>query len=119
MTRTALIGSFAAALMLTVTSSAFAGDISRDVNDIRRDRVDIYRDHVKLNEEKAERNYARLRELRALRNGNYWAAERWDARRRHEQGEVNALNRDIQKDRKDLAKDRADLRRDFWWRYRY
>jgi hypothetical protein len=56
MTRTALIGSFAAALVLTVTSSAFAGDISRDVNDIRRDRVDIYRDHVKLNEEKAERN---------------------------------------------------------------
>jgi len=119
MTRTALIGSFAAALMLTVTSSAFAGDISRDVNDIRRDRVDIYRDHVKLNEEKAERNYDRQRELRALRNGNFWAAEKWDARRRQEQRDVNAINRDLHHDYRDLAKDRADLRRDFWWRYRY
>jgi hypothetical protein len=114
MTRASLIGSVAAALLLTATSSAFAGDVYRDLNDIRRDKVDIYRDSVKLRQEQAERNYDAQRELRAIRNGNYWAAEKWDARRRHEQGEINAINRDLRKDRVDLAKDRYDLRRDTW-----
>jgi len=118
MTRTALIGSFAAAFLLTATSSAFAGDVYRDLRDIRSDRVDIYRDRAKLKEELAERNYDLRREFRALKNGNYWAAERWDARRRHEQGEINALTRDLRNDRVDLARDRARLRRDFWG-YKY
>jgi len=118
MTRASLIGSVAAALLLTATSSAFAGSISRDLRDIRSDKVDIYRDRVKLREELAERNYDWRRELRAIRHGNYWAAEQWDARRRHEQSEINGLTRDLRNDRIDLAKDRARLRRDFW-RYEY
>jgi len=114
MTRASLIGSVAAALLLTATSSAFAGDVYRDLRDIRRDKVDIYRDRVKLRQEQAERNYDAQRELRAIRNGNFWAAEKWDARRRQEQGEINAINRDLRKDRIDLQKDRYDLRRDTW-----
>src|SRR5262249_39212841 len=114
MTRASLIGTVAAALLLTATSSAFAGDIYRDLNDIRRDKVDIYRDRIKLRQDLAERNYDWQRELRALRHGNYWAAQRWDARRRHEQGEINALTRDLRNDRIDLARDRARLRRDTW-----
>src|SRR5215475_5555026 len=118
MTRTALLGTVAAALMLAAASPAFADDISRDLRDIRHDRADIYRDRVKLREERTERNYDWRRELRAIQHGNYWAAERWDARRRHEQSEINALGRDLRNDRIDLAKDRARLRRDFW-RYEY
>ena len=114
MTRASLIGSVAAALLLTATSSAFAGDVYRDLRDIRRDKVDIYRDNVKLRHEQAERNYDAWRERQAIRNGNFWAAEKWDARRRQEQGEINAINRDLRKDYNDLAKDRYDLRRDTW-----
>jgi len=40
------------------------------------------------------------------------AAERWDARRRQEQREINTVNRDFRRDRLDLVRDRADLRRD-------
>jgi hypothetical protein len=106
----------AAALMLAAASPALADDISRDLRDIRHDRADIYRDRVKLREEQAERNYDARREWRAIRHGNYWAAEMWDARRRQEQREINALGRDLHKDRVDLGKDRADLRRDLWRR---
>ena len=115
MTRVALIGSLAAALMLTCASSAFAqSDMSRDIRDIRRDRADISRDLAKLREERAERNYDLRRELRAIEHGNLRAAERWDARRRQEQREINTINRDLRRDRIDLARDRADLRRDLW-----
>ena len=116
MTRTALFGTVAAALMLAATSPAFADDISRDLRDVRHDRLDIYRDRVKLREELAERNYDLRREWRAVQHGNYGAAQTWDARRRHEQSEINALRRDLHKDSVDLAKDRADLRRDLWRR---
>ena len=116
MTRTVLLGTVAAALMLAAASPAFADDISRDLRDIRHDRADIYRDRVKLREERAERNYDWRRELRAIQHGNYWAAEKWDARRRQEQREINGLNRDLYKDRVDLGRDRADLRRDLWRR---
>src|SRR5262249_24874361 len=103
MTRTALFGTVAAALMLAATSPALADDISRDFRDIRHDRVDIYRDRVKLREELAERNYDLRREERAIRHGHYWAAQMWDARRRHEQSEIKALGRDLHKDRVDLG----------------
>src|SRR5437667_7287597 len=112
MTRVALIGSFTIALLLAGVSSAFAGDIGRDIRDIRHDRADIRRDEAKLREEQAERNYDLRRELRAIEHGNLRAAERWDARRRQEQRDVNAINRDLRRDRLDLARDRADLRRD-------
>ena len=111
----ALLGSFAAALMLTGASSAFAqSDIYRDPREIRRDRADIYRDEAKLREEQAERNYDARREWRAREHGN-WRAERyWDARRRREQLEINAITRDLRHDSVDLARDRADVRRDIW-----
>ena len=115
MRRVALLGSFAAALMLTGASSAFAlSDVYRDLRDIRRDRADIYRDQAKLREEQAERNYDARREWRAREHGN-WRAERyWDARRRREQLEINAITRDLRHDSVDLARDRADVRRDIW-----
>ena len=107
-----LISSVTAALMLAGASTAFASDIGRDIRDIRRDRADIRRDEAKLREERAERNYDFGRELRALEHGNLRAAERWDARRRQEQREINGITRDLRRDRLDLARDRADLRRD-------
>ena len=111
----ALLGSFAAALMLTGASSAFAqSDIYRDLREIRRDRADIYRDQAKLREERAERNYDARREWRALDQGNWRAARYWDARRRHEQHDVNDIERNLHHDRGDLARDKADLRRDIW-----
>src|SRR6266700_4543917 len=116
MTRAALFGTVAAALMLAATSPAFADDISRDLRDIRHDRLDIHRDRVKLREERAERNYDLRREWRAIQHGHYRAAQIWDARRRHEQSEINALSRDLRKDGVDLARDRADLRHDLWRR---
>src|SRR5262245_10339394 len=82
MTRAALFGTVAAALMVAATSSAFADDISRDLRNIRHDRADIYRDRVKLREELAERNYDSRREWRAIQHGNFGAAQYWDARRR-------------------------------------
>jgi hypothetical protein len=106
----------AAALTLAAMSPAFADDISRDLRDIRHDRLDIYRDRVKLREEQAERNYDLRREWRAIQLGHYRAAQKWDTRRRHEQGEINALRRDLHKDGVDLARDRADVRRDLWRR---
>lgn len=112
MTRIALIGSVTAALLLAGASSAIAGEIGRDIRDIRRDRADFRRDEAKLREERVERNYDLRRELRAIEHGNLRAAERWDARRRREQHEINAINSDLRRDRLDLAKDRADLRRD-------
>jgi hypothetical protein len=112
MTRVALIGSFTAALLLSGASTAFAGDIGRDIRDIRRDRGDIRRDEAKLREERAERNYDLRREFRAIEHGNLRAAEQWDARRVQEQRDVNAISRDLRRDRVDLARDRADLRRD-------
>ena len=112
MTRIALIGSVTAALLLAGASSAVAGDIGRDIRDIRRDRADIRRDEAKLREERVERNYDLRRELHAIEHGNLRAAERWDARRRQEQREINAINSDLRRDRLDIARDRTDLRRD-------
>ena len=49
-----------------------------------------------------------------MEHGN-WRAERyWDARRRREQLEIDAIKRDLRHDRVDLARDRADVRRDIW-----
>jgi hypothetical protein len=108
----ALIGSAAAALLFFGASSASADDIGRDIRDIRRDRVDIRHDVAKLQGERAERDYAFKRELRAVLHGNFGAAEVWDARRRHEQREVNGIRSDLYHDRVDLARDRTDLRWD-------
>jgi hypothetical protein len=108
----ALFGSITAVLMLAGASAAFAGDIGQDIRDIRRDRADIRRDGAKLREERAERNYDLRRELHVIEHGNLRAAERWDARRRQEQHEVNAIKQDLARDRRDLARDRADVRRD-------
>lgn len=107
-----LIASASAALLLIGASTASASDIGRDVRDIRHDRADIHRDYVKLRDERRERNYDLKREFRAIEHGNFRAAERWDARRRQEQRDVNAIKRDLRRDQIDLAKDRADLRRD-------
>jgi hypothetical protein len=112
MRHAALFGSIAAVFMLAGTSAALAGDIGRDVRDIRRDRADIRRDGAKLREERAERNYDLRHELHAIEHGNLRAAERWDARRRQEQVEINAIKQDLRRDRRDLARDRADVRRD-------
>jgi hypothetical protein len=107
-----LIGSAAAALLFAGASSALADDIGRDVRDIRHDRADIRHDLSKLREERAERNYALKREFRAIWHGNFGAAAAWDARRRHEQREINGSKGDLFHDRVDLARDRADLWRD-------
>jgi hypothetical protein len=110
-----LLGSFAAALMLTGASSAFAqSDIYRDLRDVRLDRADIYRDQASLREERAERNYDARREWRAIQQGNWRAARYWDAHRRHEQHDVNVIKRDLRDDRGDLARDKADLHHDIW-----
>jgi len=108
----ALIASAAAAFLLTGASTASASDIGRDIRDIRRDRADIHHDYAKLREERTERNYDLKREFRAIEHGNFRAAEQWDARRRQEQRDINAIKRDLRRDQIDLARDRADLRRD-------
>jgi hypothetical protein len=115
MKRIPLFLSFAAALMLTGASSAFAqSDIYRDLRDIKHDRVDIYRDRVDLAEDRVARNYDARREWRAIEHGNWRAAWYWNSRRRHEQFEVNADRHELRHDASDLARDRADLRRDIW-----
>jgi hypothetical protein len=101
-----------AALLLTGASTASASDIGRDIRDIRHDRADIHHDYAKLRDERRERNYDLKREFQAVEHGNFRAAEQWDARRRQEQRDVNAIKRDLRRDHIDLAKDRADLRRD-------
>jgi len=107
----ALIASATAALLLTGASTASASEIGRDIRDIRRDRADIHHDYNKLREERSERNHDLKRELRAIEHGNFRAAEQWDARRRQEQHDVNAIKRDLRRDQIDLARDRADLHR--------
>ena len=115
MRRVTLLGSFAAVLTLTGASSAFAqSDIYRDLHDIKRDRVDIYRNQANLREDRAARNYDTRRERRAIEHDNWRAAWYWNARRRHEQFEVNVDRRDLRHDARDLARDKADLRRDIW-----
>jgi hypothetical protein len=108
----ALIASATAALLLAGASAASASEVGRDIRDIRRDRADIHHDYTKLREERGERNYDLKREFRAIEHGNFRAAEQWDARRRQEQRDINAINRDLRRDQIDLARDRADLRRD-------
>jgi|SRR6516164_7354286 len=108
----ALIGSAAAALLFAGTSAASADEIGRDIRDIRRDRADIRHDVATLREERAERNYALKRELRALVHGNFGATEAWDARRRQEQREINGIRGNLYRDRVDLVRDRVDLWRD-------
>jgi hypothetical protein len=115
MRQVALLGSFAAALMLTGASSAFAqSDIYHDLRDIRRDRADIYHDQANLRGDRAERNYDARREWRAIEYGNWRAARYWNARRLDEQHDVNAIRRDLGHDVSDLARDKADLRHDIW-----
>lgn len=107
-----LIISASAVLLLTGASTASASDLGRDIRDIRRDRADIRHDYAKLREERRERNYDLKREFRAIEHGNFHAAEHWDAKRRQEQRDINAIKRDLRRDKIDLARDRADLRRD-------
>jgi len=87
-------------------------DIRRDNRDIRSDKADLKADKSKLNEERAERNADRRKEERAIEHGNLKAAEKYDARRRQEQKEINATKKDIRNDKADLAKDKADRRHD-------
>ena len=126
MKQMALIGSVAAALALVTAPSAFAQsegqklervekdnrDVRRDTRDIRHDKADIRRDRAKLREERGERNADLRKEERAIEHGNLKAAEKWDARRRQEQKDVNAIRRDMHKDKVDLAKDRFDRKKD-------
>ena len=126
MIRGAVIGSLTAALTLLAGGTVYAQtegqklervendnrDIRGDNRDIRGDKADIRRDENKLNRERAERNYDRRREERAIEHGNLKGAEKWDARRREEQREINATKRDIHQDKRDLARDRADRRKD-------
>jgi hypothetical protein len=116
----------ASALLLAAGPSAFAqsegqklerverdnADIRRDTRDIRHDKADVNKDAATLRRERRERNYDLKREERAIEHGNLKAAEKWDARRRDEQKEINATRRDLQKDRRDLARDKADRRKD-------
>jgi hypothetical protein len=94
----AAITSAAAALLLASVATASANDVSRDLRDIRRDEAQLRR-------ERADRNYDLRREFRAIEHGNLRAAEYWDARRRHEQLEINAIKRDLRRDRADLRRD--------------
>jgi hypothetical protein len=87
-------------------------DIRHDNRDIRSDKRDLHRDKNKLTQDRAERNYDQMRENRAIEHGNVKGAEKWDQRRRAEQGEVNADKKDIRKDERDLNKDRADRNAD-------
>jgi hypothetical protein len=87
-------------------------DIRRDNRDIRRDRVDLKTDAAKLKEERAERNTDLRKEERAIEHGNLKAAEKYDARRRQEQKEINGIKKDIRTDKADLSKDKADRRHD-------
>src|SRR5215471_13447120 len=87
-------------------------DIRRDNRDIRSDKAELKADKSKLNEERAERNADRRKEERAIEHGNLKAAEKYDARRRQEQKEINATKKDIRNDKADLAKDKADRRHD-------
>lgn len=121
-----LIGSLAAALTLVAAPSAFAQsegqklervegdnrDIRSDTRDIRGDKTDIRRDRAKLREERGERNADLRKEERAIEHGHLKAAETWDTRRRLEQKEINAIKRDMHKDKVDLAKDRSDRNKD-------
>jgi hypothetical protein len=126
MKQMALIGSVAAALTLVAAPSAFAQsegqklerverdnrDIRNDTRDIRRDKADIRRDRAKLREERGERNADLRKEERAIEHGNLKAAEKWDARRRQEQREINGIKRDVHRDKVDLRKDRFDRNKD-------
>jgi len=87
-------------------------DIRHDNRDIRRDKADLKTDRAKLKEERAERNADLRKEERAIEHGNLKAAEKYDARRRQEQKEINGIKKDIRNDRADLSKDKTDRRRD-------
>jgi len=87
-------------------------DIRHDNRDVRRDKADLKTDRAKLKEERAERNADLRKEERAIEHGNLKAAEKYDARRRQEQKEINGIKKDIRNDRADLSKDKADRRRD-------
>ena len=87
-------------------------DIRHDNRDIHSDKRDLHRDKSKLAHDRAERNYDQKRENRAIEHGNVKGAEKWDQRRRAEQGEVNADKKDIRHDQRDLNHDRADRNAD-------
>jgi hypothetical protein len=81
--------------------------IAHDNYRIQRERQDIWRDRQRLGHERAERDYYRWREYNAARHGDYWDAQHYRWRWHHEQREIDALHRDIGRDR------------DALWRYRY
>jgi len=126
MKQMALIGSVAAALTLIAAPSAFAQsegqklqrverdnrDIRNDTRDIWRDKAEIGSDRARLREERGERYVDLWKEERAIARGNLKAAEKWDARRRQEQKDINVTRRDLHKDEVDLAKDRFDRNKD-------
>jgi len=80
--------------------------IARDNHRIWHERADVARDWRALSRERAERDYAALREREALWHGNFGAARYFDWRRRHEQAEINAERRDIARDRQHIAHER-------------
>ena len=87
-------------------------DIRHDSRDIRSDKRDLHGDKSKLAHDRAERNYDQMRENRAIEHGNVKGAEKWDQRRRAEQGQDNADKKNIRQDRRDLNHDRADRNAD-------
>ncbi len=87
-------------------------DIRHDNRDIRSDKRDLHQDKSKLAHDRAERNYDQMRENRAIEHGNVRGAEKWDQRRRTEQGEVNVDKKDLRHDQRDLNHDRADRKAD-------
>jgi hypothetical protein len=87
-------------------------DIRHDKRDIRKDKADIARDRAKLNEERKERNFDQAKEDQAIKSSNLKAAQAWDARRRQEQKEINALKKDLAGDKAGLGKDRKDVQHD-------
>jgi hypothetical protein len=94
----------ALAILAGTATPTFADTYSR-WRDIRRDRADIHRDYRQLQQDRRERNEDWRDESQALAHGNVQAAARYDDMRRHEQAEINAVRRDIARDRSDLYHD--------------
>lgn len=94
-TRITLLALGALALLpFGLANTASAHDYDRDdrlERHIDRDRAAIHRDY-------AERNYYTAREHEALRHGNYWGAQWFSWRRRHEDREIAARRNDLRRD---------------------
>lgn len=95
-------------------TSAFAGNVDRDIHRVQQDKARLHNDYRALREERSEVRAAEARERNAIRHGNWWQAwraERWE---RHEARDVRAIENRIAHDRARLAHDRAVLRRDVY-----